>query len=67
MPDGFDLVKMAKDFVESDLRMTVMCGPLSTVEDRLREAIARNTELLEKAVRLEIQNKEGKKHGKRGG
>lgn len=67
LPKDIDLVRMAKESIESELKLTIMCGPLTTLEDRLRIAISRSAELLEKAVRLEIQNKEGQKHGKRGG
>lgn len=52
-----DYIKMAKEFVESDLHMTIMCGPLSTMEQRVKEAIQRNFELMEKAIRFDLEQK----------
>jgi hypothetical protein len=51
----FDYVKVTRDFVESDLKMTIMCGSLNTLEDRLRESIGRCMDMMEKAVRYELE------------
>lgn len=57
MPDDFDYIKVTKDFVESDLKMTIMCGSLNTLEQRLKEAIDRCMGMMEKAVRFDLEQK----------
>lgn len=57
MPDDFDYIKVTRDFVESDLKMTIMCGSLNTLEQRLKEAIHRTMDMMEKAVRFDLEQR----------
>lgn len=54
---SIDFIKAAKEFVTHDLKMTIMCGPLSTLEARLDAALERSFRMMEHVIRHELDVK----------